>query len=64
MHHNIGLLVHLQTITKMCSIWIVIGRVNRGGCGDDSDDTGFRPIVCLNSNVKLQDNGDGTYTIK
>ena len=25
---------------------------------------GFRPIVCLKSDVTLQDNGDGTYTIK
>ena len=28
------------------------------------DKYGFRPIVCLKSNVELQDNGDGTYTIK
>lgn len=25
---------------------------------------GFRPIVCLKSDTKLEDNGDGTYTIK
>ena len=29
-----------------------------------SEEPGFRPIVCLKSDVKLQDNGDGTYTIK
>ena len=25
---------------------------------------GFRPTVCLKSDVKLQDNGNGTYTLK
>ena len=28
------------------------------------DGFGFRPIVCLKSDIKLQDNGDGTYTVK
>ena len=25
---------------------------------------GFRPLVCLNVDVKLENNGNGTYTIK
>lgn len=25
--------------------------------------SGIRPVVCLNADTKLQDNGDGTYTI-
>ena len=25
---------------------------------------GIRPVVCLNADTKLQDNGDGTYTIQ
>ena len=50
------------------------GGVNNVGCRGDvgayywdySDLTtaGFRPIVCLSSNVKLIDNGDGTYSIQ
>ena len=35
-----------------------------GYIGNSNTAAGFRPIVCLKSNVKLQDNGNGTYTIK
>lgn len=30
----------------------------------DSLNVGFRPVVCLNSSVKLQENADGTVTLK
>lgn len=38
------------------------GNVNNNGYG--SDIFGFRPIVCLNSNVKLERQENGTYIIK
>ena len=29
-----------------------------------AESPGFRPVVCLNSDVQLQKNADGSYTIK
>ena len=34
-----------------------------GGAGPASDNTGFKPVVCLKSNIKLEENNNGTYKI-
>ena len=38
------------------------GDVNAGSC-IDSKDSGFRPLVCLKSDTKLEKNADGSFTI-
>ncbi len=40
-----------------------LGNLNRNLYNKD-DGLGFRPLVCLKSNVQLEKNSDGTYTIK
>ena len=35
-----------------------------GDCSYGSNDTGFRPIVCLKSGIQLEKQNDGTYLIK
>ena len=39
------------------------GKMSTTGNRTTSPSFGFRPIVCLNSNVELQDNGNGTFSI-
>ena len=35
-----------------------------GGASENFELNGFRPLVCLSSDVKLQDSGNGTFAIK
>lgn len=39
------------------------GKLTSSNLRVTSPSLGFRPIVCLNSNVELQDNGNGTFSI-
>lgn len=39
------------------------GKLTSSDLRVTSPSLGFRPIVCLNSNVELQDNGNGTFSI-
>ena len=67
----------INSTTKANGVWLAspsayhgydLMTVDWGGyvyySGYDRGDRGFRPLVCLKSDVTLQDNGDGTYTIK
>ena len=38
------------------------GLMNMNPC--NTPQIGFRPLVCLNSNIQLEKNSDGTYAIK
>ncbi len=67
----------INSISKANGMWVAspsdyhpdyLISVNWNGYVNNRDyshlDLGFRPLVCLKSDVRLQDNGDGTYTIK
>ena len=61
MREHTGLLVRPTTATTVCSMCTTAGYVYDDGY--DHGGFGFRPLVCLKSDVKLEANGSG-YTIK
>ena len=67
----------IEDCTKAYAMWVSSPSANNtnivesvrcnGGVNGDrysSDTVGFRPLVCLKSDVQLQKNADGTYNIK
>lgn len=60
-----GLWISSPSIKSETCLWWIDwnGKMDWNSCTNNTKSLGCRPVICLNSNVKLQKNNDNTYTI-